>query len=333
MDYQLHTHKLTYEYVSNYGKDKLTMLDKNMFRNISDSEISVCLHHIQCFKKILTYNIISHNYIINKQKNRKNKYIYEYEDLICKKRLYKNQIVKFDYYQINILVLKNKLYLLNNINNCNFESKYLKTINEIRNNVIINYYKNNEDLKKLNSVKTFITEYNNINNIVDIENQKIFDNVNNILQDIYTINNITGYINTNNKDILINFFYTEYFKLFNSIIIIQQPITSTTLLKPTPPTSTPIDIPATTTSINFIFKEIFDTLENINSNFSGIFNIYEMNEFNTLFTELIKNVDGISHDFNEFENHIASFYNTSVLSIKEFYSILSAKKLSIKKIR
>lgn len=51
MNYQLHIHKLTYEYVSNYGKDKLTMLDKKMFKNISDSEISVCLHHIECFKK------------------------------------------------------------------------------------------------------------------------------------------------------------------------------------------------------------------------------------------------------------------------------------------
>lgn len=52
MDYQLKLNQLRYEYVSNYGKDKLTMEDKNKFRNISDSEISVCLHHIECFRKI-----------------------------------------------------------------------------------------------------------------------------------------------------------------------------------------------------------------------------------------------------------------------------------------
>ena len=37
MDYQLQLNNLNYEYVSNYGRDKLTMLDKNKFRNISDS--------------------------------------------------------------------------------------------------------------------------------------------------------------------------------------------------------------------------------------------------------------------------------------------------------
>ena len=56
MDYQLQINKLCYEYVSNYGKDKLTLNDKNMFRNISDSEISVCLHHIESFKKIANSN-------------------------------------------------------------------------------------------------------------------------------------------------------------------------------------------------------------------------------------------------------------------------------------
>ena len=34
MDYQLQLNNLNYEYVSNYGRDKLTMLDKNKFRNI-----------------------------------------------------------------------------------------------------------------------------------------------------------------------------------------------------------------------------------------------------------------------------------------------------------
>ena len=50
MDYQLQLNNLCYEYVSNYGKDKLTLEDKKKFKNISDSEISVCLHHIECFK-------------------------------------------------------------------------------------------------------------------------------------------------------------------------------------------------------------------------------------------------------------------------------------------
>jgi GR25 family glycosyltransferase involved in LPS biosynthesis len=52
MNYQLKNNNLVCEYVSNYGKDKLTQQDRKMFRNISDSEISVCLHHIECFKRI-----------------------------------------------------------------------------------------------------------------------------------------------------------------------------------------------------------------------------------------------------------------------------------------
>jgi GR25 family glycosyltransferase involved in LPS biosynthesis len=56
MDSQLQKYNLPCEYVSNYGKDKLTLSDKNRFRNISDAEISVCLHHIECFKKIATGN-------------------------------------------------------------------------------------------------------------------------------------------------------------------------------------------------------------------------------------------------------------------------------------
>jgi glycosyl transferase family 25 len=44
--------ELNYEYISNYGKDNLTIENKKMFRNISDAEISVALHHIECFKEI-----------------------------------------------------------------------------------------------------------------------------------------------------------------------------------------------------------------------------------------------------------------------------------------
>ena len=44
--------ELNYEYISNYGKDNLTIENKKMFMNISDAEISVALHHIECFKQI-----------------------------------------------------------------------------------------------------------------------------------------------------------------------------------------------------------------------------------------------------------------------------------------
>jgi len=56
MDTQLQINNLHYEYISKYGKDKLTIEDKKMFKNISDSEISVCLHHIECYKKIASGN-------------------------------------------------------------------------------------------------------------------------------------------------------------------------------------------------------------------------------------------------------------------------------------
>jgi glycosyl transferase family 25 len=55
---QLNIHNLfDFEFISNYGKDKLTFNDKKMFKNLSDGEISVTLHHIECFKKIINYNI------------------------------------------------------------------------------------------------------------------------------------------------------------------------------------------------------------------------------------------------------------------------------------
>ena len=53
---QLKQLNLECEFVSNYGKDVLTDEDKKMFKNLNDGEISVALHHIQCFK------IIAENY-------------------------------------------------------------------------------------------------------------------------------------------------------------------------------------------------------------------------------------------------------------------------------
>jgi len=41
------------EFVQNKPKDTLTEEDKKIFKNINDGEISVALHHIECFKKIV----------------------------------------------------------------------------------------------------------------------------------------------------------------------------------------------------------------------------------------------------------------------------------------
>ena len=56
MNKQLIVNELNYEYISNHGKDTLTIHDTKMFRNITSGEMSVCLHHIECFKKISEYN-------------------------------------------------------------------------------------------------------------------------------------------------------------------------------------------------------------------------------------------------------------------------------------
>ena len=52
MEKQLLENNLIGEFVSNYGKEILTINDKKMFRNLTDSEISIALHHIQCYKYI-----------------------------------------------------------------------------------------------------------------------------------------------------------------------------------------------------------------------------------------------------------------------------------------
>ena len=52
MNKQLIENELIYEFISNHGKDVLTRHDTKMFRNITAAEMSVCLHHIECFKKI-----------------------------------------------------------------------------------------------------------------------------------------------------------------------------------------------------------------------------------------------------------------------------------------
>jgi len=80
---QLNEYELDAEFISNYGKEKLTSDDKQHFTRISDSEISIFLHHLECYKKIVSENhdyalileddaILSDNFY-----NRLNKYIYD----------------------------------------------------------------------------------------------------------------------------------------------------------------------------------------------------------------------------------------------------------------
>ena len=44
------------EFVSNWGRDVLTSKDKCRFKNLNDSEISLTLHHFECFKRIAEGN-------------------------------------------------------------------------------------------------------------------------------------------------------------------------------------------------------------------------------------------------------------------------------------
>ena len=41
-----------FEFVSNHGKDKLTRIEKSKFNNLKDGEISLMLHHFECYKII-----------------------------------------------------------------------------------------------------------------------------------------------------------------------------------------------------------------------------------------------------------------------------------------
>jgi GR25 family glycosyltransferase involved in LPS biosynthesis len=53
---QLNDKKLEAEFVSNKGKDKLLLEEKERFINISESEISTFLHHLECYKQIIEQN-------------------------------------------------------------------------------------------------------------------------------------------------------------------------------------------------------------------------------------------------------------------------------------
>ena len=41
-----------FEFVSNHGKDKLTQKERSKFKNLTDGEISLMLHHFECYKII-----------------------------------------------------------------------------------------------------------------------------------------------------------------------------------------------------------------------------------------------------------------------------------------
>ena len=53
---QLSRFNLECEFVSNYGKENLTNKVKSMFRNLSDSEISISMHHLECYRRIVNNN-------------------------------------------------------------------------------------------------------------------------------------------------------------------------------------------------------------------------------------------------------------------------------------
>ena len=41
-----------FEFVSNHGKEKLTPIEKSKFKDLTDGEISLMLHHFECYKII-----------------------------------------------------------------------------------------------------------------------------------------------------------------------------------------------------------------------------------------------------------------------------------------
>ena len=69
-----------YEFVSNHGKDNLTPTEKSKFKNLTDGEISLMLHHFECYKIIseqYDYAIIFEDDVIlaDDFKNKIEKYI------------------------------------------------------------------------------------------------------------------------------------------------------------------------------------------------------------------------------------------------------------------
>ena len=74
-----------FEFVSNHGKDKLTPREKSKFKNLTDGEISLMLHHFECYKIInekYDYAIIFEDDVIlaDDFKNKIEKYISDLPD-------------------------------------------------------------------------------------------------------------------------------------------------------------------------------------------------------------------------------------------------------------
>jgi GR25 family glycosyltransferase involved in LPS biosynthesis len=62
IDYQLKLNNISAEFISNKSIENITYTERKMFRNIKDVEMSICLHHIECFKKIA--NLIDIDYAL-----------------------------------------------------------------------------------------------------------------------------------------------------------------------------------------------------------------------------------------------------------------------------
>lgn len=83
---QFNNHGLNdFEFVSNHGKDKLTVQEKSRFKNLTDGEISLMLHHFECYKiisKKYDYAIIFEDDVIlaDSFKNKIEKYISDLPD-------------------------------------------------------------------------------------------------------------------------------------------------------------------------------------------------------------------------------------------------------------
>ena len=74
-----------YEFVSNHGKDIITLKEKSRFKNLTDGEISLMLHHFECYKIInekYDYAIIFEDDVIlaDDFRNKIEKYISELPD-------------------------------------------------------------------------------------------------------------------------------------------------------------------------------------------------------------------------------------------------------------
>jgi GR25 family glycosyltransferase involved in LPS biosynthesis len=73
------------EFVSNHGKDRITLKEKSRFKNLTDGEISLMLHHFECYKIIsekYDYAIIFEDDVIlaDDFRNKIEKYISELPD-------------------------------------------------------------------------------------------------------------------------------------------------------------------------------------------------------------------------------------------------------------